>query len=321
MIYYTIKRILMLIPVILIVTFLVFILLNMAPGTIIDTMNIEKLTTEQYEELLSRYNLDKPVVHRYFIYMERLILHGDFGKSDFTDTNIWSLYITRWPTTLLLALCSVVFGASIGIPLGIFAANRSGTLWDNAVTLFTLIGISIPGFWLALMLMLQFSLKWPILPASGLNDGIKSLVMPTICGGIGLMASGCRQTRSSMLEQLNADYLRTARAKGVAEKKVIRSHALGNAMIPILTTLGNSLAFSISGSNVIETVFSIRGVGQLSVEAIQNRDVTLTMGCVILSTVMFTTIQLLVDILYAFVDPRVKSRYARPKKIKEGATT
>ena len=318
MIYYTVKRILMLIPVLLIVSLLVYVLLDMAPGSIIDTMNIEKLTEEQYQDLIKEYNLDKPVLYRYGLYMLNL-LKGDMGKSDFTGRDVWEMYSSRFPNTLLLAISSIIFGSAIGIPLGIFAAKRSGTLADSATTLVTLVGLSMPAFWLALMLMFQFSLKLQWLPAGGNSDGFRSLIMPTICSGLMLMASGCRQTRSSMLEQLNADYLRTARAKGVPEHVVINKHALGNAMIPILTTLGTSLGFAIGGSAVIEAVFTWRGVGQLAVEAVQNRDVTMTMGCTILTTALFVSIQLIVDLLYAFVDPRIKSRYARPKKIRSDA--
>jgi peptide/nickel transport system permease protein len=234
--------------------------------------------------------------------------------SDYTGLSVWSIYIERLPNTLVLALSSLVFGASVAIPLGVFAARRAGTLADNSVTFVSLIGMSMPGFWLGLLLLLQFSLKWQLLPAGGNRDGIRSIILPAICSGFILMASATRQTRSSMLEVLRADYLRTARAKGVPENMVIRKHALGNAWIPILTTLGGTLCQSIAGSAVIESVFAWPGIGRTVVEAVVARDVTMTLGCVIMTTTLYVMIQLVVDLMYAFVDPRIKSRYANQRR-------
>ena len=311
MIFYTIKRVLLLIPILIAVSIIVFLLLDLAPGNVIDMMQIENLSPEDYQQLLHEYNLDRSVFYRYGLYMVNL-LQGDLGQSDYTGLDVWQLYTSRFPNTLLLAVSSLLFGSIIGVPLGIFAAKRSGTLIDNAVTFVTIIGMSIPGFWLALLLMLQFSLKWQWLPAGG-TEGFRSLIMPTVCSGLAMMAGCTRQTRSSLLEQLNADYLRTARAKGVPEKVVTRKHALGNAWIPILTTIGGGLSFSIGGSAIIEAVFTWRGVGYLAVDAVINRDFTMTMGCTIMTTTMFVLIQLLVDLMYAYADPRIKSAYARPK--------
>ena len=312
MLSYFIRRVLLLIPILLAVSLIVFVLLDLAPGNIIDMMQIEQLTPEEYQELLRQYDLDKPVFYRYGKYIVNLV-QGNLGKSDYTGLDVWQLYTERFPNTLLLAISSIIFGSIVGIPIGIFAAKRAGSLADNAMTFVTLIGMSIPGFWLALMLMLQFSLKWQWLPAGGNEHGFRSIILPTICSGFVLMAGCARQTRSSMLEQLNADYLRTARAKGVPEKVVIRKHALGNAWIPILTTIGGALSFSIGGSAIIEAVFTWRGVGSLAVDAVISRDVTMTMGCTIMTTVMFVLIQLFVDMMYTIADPRIKSAYARPK--------
>jgi len=273
----------------------------------------EGMTQEQLEALMKQYNLDKPVLYRYGLYMLKLF-QGDLGKSDYTGLSVWSIYISRLPNTLELALASLIFGASFSIPLGILAARKAGTLIDNAVTLVTLIGMSMPGFWLGLLFLLQFALRWPILPAGGNDHGIRSVILPAICSGFMLMATATRQTRSSMLDQLNADYLRTARAKGVPEKVVIRKHALRNALIPILTTLGGNLCFAISGSAVIESVFTWPGVGRTAVEAVVSRDVTMTMGTTIMTTVLYVLIQLGVDLMYAMVDPRIKSQYANPNR-------
>jgi peptide/nickel transport system permease protein len=303
----------MLIPILLAVSITVYFLLDLAPGSIVDSMISENMTQEDIDELRRQYNLDKPVIYRYGLYMFKLF-QGDLGKSDYTGLDVWQVYISRLPNTLILAVSSLIFGSVIGIPLGILAARRAGTLADNAVTLITLIGMSMPSFWLALLLILQFSLHWQILPAGGTDEGFRSMILPTVCSGFVLMAGATRQTRSSMLEQLNADYLRTARAKGVPEKTVINKHALGNAWIPVLTTIGGAFCFSIAGSAIIEAVFTWPGVGRTAVEAVVSRDVTMTMGCTIMTTVMYVIIQLGVDLLYALVDPRIKSQYARPGK-------
>jgi peptide/nickel transport system permease protein len=311
LIRYAIRRVLLLIPILLAVSIIVYVLLDLAPGSVVDGMISGNMTQEDIAELEHKYNLDKPVLYRYGLYMVHLV-QGDLGKSDYTGLDVWEIYITRLPNTLILALTSLIFGSVIGIPLGILSARRAGTLVDNAITFITLLGMSMPGFWLALLFIIQFSLKWPILPAGGYDNGFASLVLPTICSGFVLMAGAARQTRASMLEQLNADYLRTARAKGVPEEVVINKHALGNAWIPILTMLGGALCASVAGSAIVEYVFSWPGVGRTAVEAVISRDVTMTMGCTIMTTAMYVLIMLAVDLLYAFVDPRIKSMYASP---------
>lgn len=313
MLRYALKRILLLIPILLAVSVIVYVLLDIAPGSIVDSMISDTMTEEDVEALRKEYNLDKSVWYRYGLYMLNL-LKGDLGVSDFTKLPVWDIYISRLPNTLELAFTSLIFGSVVAIPLGIVAAKRAGTLVDNAVTIITLIGMSMPSFWLALLFILQFSLKWPILPSGGNEDGIRSIILPTICSGFVLMATATRQTRSSMLEQLNADYLRTARAKGVPENVVINKHALGNAWIPILTTLGGSFCHAIAGSAVVETVFTWPGVGRTMVDAVVSRDVTMTMGCTMLTTSLYVLIMLAVDLLYATVDPRIKSMYASPRK-------
>lgn len=318
MLRYAIRRILLLIPILLAVSLIVYVLMDLAPGNVVDGMISEGMTQEDVDALYKKYDLDKPVLYRYGKYMLHLF-QGDLGKSDYTGLDVFNLYISRLPNTLLLAVSSLIFGSIIGIPMGIIAARKAGTIIDNVVTLITLIGISLPSFWLALLFIIQFSLRWPILPAGGMEDGFKSIVLPTVCSGFVLMASLTRQTRASMLEQLNADYLRTARAKGVPEEVVIRKHALGNAWIPILTTLGGSFSHSVAGSAVVESVFAWPGVGRTLVEAVTSRDVTQTMGCTIMTTALYVIITLIIDLLYAMVDPRIKSQYAIPKKKKVSA--
>ena len=313
MIRYVLRRLLWLISVIIAVSLLVFLLMELAPGTVIDAMQSEDMTPEQRQELIERYNLDKPVLYRYGLYMLKL-LHGDLGTSDIRKVEVWREFIQRLPNTLELAFASLLIGATISIPLGIFASRHAGSLYDNAVTVFSLIGMSMPIFWLGLILLLLFSYRLSWLPAGGNREGIQSLILPAICGSLGMIANTARQTRSNMLEVLHADFLRTARAKGVPESVVIRKHALGNAWIPILTTIGIGLSAQLAGSVVIETVFAWPGIGRLAVEAVTQRDVPMATGVIIMTSIMYVLVQLIVDLLYAFVDPRIKAQYVRAGK-------
>jgi peptide/nickel transport system permease protein len=309
---YIFRRILWLIPVIICVSFLIFALMDLAPGTVVDTMLSDAATTEEKAALLAEYDLDKPLVYRYGKYMFNLV-QGDLGRSDVTGISVWELYIGRLPATLSLSLAALVIGSALSIPLGIFASRHTGKVSDSATTAFTLTGMSMPSFWLGLLLLLLFSYKLGWLPAGG-NKGLASYILPALCSGLMLMATATRQTRSSMLEILRSDFLRTARSKGVAEKVVIRKHALRNALMPIVTTIGSTLSMTLAGSAVVESVFAWPGVGRLTVQAVSSRDVSLTCGCVIMTTILIVFILLLVDILYAFIDPKIKDQYQRPRK-------
>lgn len=311
-------RLLWLIPVIVCVAFIIYALLDLAPGNIVDTLSTENLTEEQYQELLAKYDLDKPMVYRYGKYMWNL-LHGDLGRTQSTNLDIWEEYSSRFPATLKLAIAGMCVGIVLAIPLGVFAARHAGSIADNLVTVFSMSGISMPSFWLGLMLLYVFAYKLPIFPLGGFEGGFKSVVLPALCSGMLMAGTTARQTRSSMLEVLRADYLRTARAKGVSEKVVIRKHALGNALIPIITSIGNTLAMMLAGSSVVESVFSWPGVGRLTVQAINNRDVTQACGCVILTCIIFVVLLLLVDLAYAMVDPRIKAQYASKKRKRSAA--
>ena len=316
MLRYFLKRILWLIPVIMVVTFIVFGLLELAPGNIVDTMTSSNMTAEEYQALRAQYNLDKTVFYRYALYMFNLC-RGDLGVSYVTGGNVWNMYMSRLPRTLLLSFTALVIGSLAAVLLGVVAARRAGKLADNVATTLSLIGMSMPGFWLGLLLLLLFSQQLGWFPAGGVEHGIRSLILPAVCSSFMLMATAARQTRSSMLEVLNAEYLRTARSKGVPEKVVIRKHALGNAWIPILTTIGMSFSMSIAGSVVVESVFNWPGVGRLATESLNARDVPATIGTVILTTILYVLVLLVVDLLYAFVDPRIKSQYVSKKRKKK----
>ena len=321
MLRYTVRRVLWLIPIICIVVFILYFLLDHAPGSIVDQMTTGDMTEAEMAQLREQFDLDKSVFYRYVKYMIGLV-QGNLGVSQATRTSVWHEFITRFPNTIVLALSGLVIGVVIGVPLGINAAKRPGSIYDNFTTMFAMVGMSMPNFWLGLLLMLLFSYKLKIFPTGGiggLSGGLLGMVLPAISTSLMMIATTTRQVRSSMLENIRSDYLRTARAKGVSEHDVIYKHALGNAWIPIITSIGGTLTTSMAGSAVIETVFSWPGVGKLTVDAVMRRDVTVVCGCVILTTIIYVVLLLLVDILYAFVDPRIKSQYtSRSKKKKKG---
>ena len=315
---YIFRRLLLLIPVIILVSFIVFALMDLAPGDRMSQWDLGNMTQEEVAAVRAQLGLDDPMLIRYGRYMFRLV-QGDLGTADLTGFSVWESFMARLPNTLVLAAAAIIIGVSISIPLGIYAARRSGSVVDNITTAFTMLGMSMPGFWLGILMMLIFAYKLNWLPAGGFNQGIRSVILPGICAAMTLLAQNTRQTRSSMLEVLKADYLRTARAKGVPDKVVIRKHALGNALIPIVTTIGMSLAHAISGTAVIETVFAWPGIGRLLVEAVAARDVTSITGLTILTAVMYVFILLFVDLAYAFLDPRIRAQYTNVKKKKKSS--
>lgn len=309
---YILRRLLMLIPVIIGVSLLIFLVLNLAPGDVISIISSDGMSPEEVAALRAELGFDQPVLIRYLRYMGGLV-RGDLGTSYITGRSVFQAYMERLPATMRLAFASVLFSVALSIPLGIFSATHKGTIRDNVSMVGALLGLSMPNFWLGLLLIIAFSLNLKIFPSSG-DTGFLSLVLPAITVGTGLMATLTRTTRSSMLDVIRQDYLRTARAKGVPEKVVIRKHALKNAMIPIITIIGTQLSNVLGGAVLTETVFSWPGVGRLIVDSISQRDITMVTGCIILKTITITIILLIVDLLYAVVDPRVKSRFAGTKK-------
>ena len=308
---YITKRILMLIPVILGTSLLVFCVMALAKGDAVTVMTAgQPLSTEQIEELRESLGLNRPLLVRYFDYLLD-ICRGDFGTSIISGEPVLKLFLSKFPATVKLALAATAVNIVLSIPLGIFSARHQGSLADNGAMVVGLVGLSMPSFWLGLMLMTVFcvNLKW--LPALSTAGDFKSIILPAIALGTGMMATSTRTTRSAMLDVLRQDYLRTARAKGVPEKVVINKHALKNAMIPILTTTGTQLAKAFGGGAVIEMVFAFPGVGKLLVDAIDTRDTNLACGCIILQTTITVVVLLLVDLLYGFVDPRIKAQYAK----------
>ena len=304
---YVFKRILLLIPIMLAVSFIVYFIVDLAPGDDIDAIYGNELTVEQKNELRETLGYNDPLVVRYARYMGKL-LTGDMGTSSSYREPVMQLYFNKFPATLELAFWGIIVALLIAIPLGIIAAVHQNTFIDSTSMILGLLGMSIPNFWFGLMLIILFSRTLGWLPSFG-NDGWTSIILPAITVGVGQAALLIRTTRSSMLEVIRQDYLRTARAKGVNERTVIYHHALRNALIPIITAAGTQLGIALGGSIVVESVIAWPGVGKLTIDAFNARDTTLVVGCLILTTAFSSILMVLIDIIYAFVDPRIKARY------------
>jgi peptide/nickel transport system permease protein len=290
---------------------LVYFILDFAPGDAADILAAPDATVEEKQKLRESLGLNRNILVRYAEYMTNMV-RGDLGTSYITKRDVFTTFMEKVPNTLALGFTSFFFSVLLSIPLGIYAAKHRGTLRDNASMVFALVGISIPMFWLGLLLILFFSLRLGWFPSGG-TAGPSSLILPAITLGVGQMALLTRTTRSSMLEVLSQDYLRTARAKGVPERTVINKHALRNAILPIITIIGNQMATVIGGTILTETVFSWPGVGRLIIDSLNSRDTPQVTGSVLLTTLALCFIVLFVDLLYGLVDPRIKAQYVSKK--------
>jgi len=262
--------------------------------------------------------LDAPYIVQLLGYLNNVFLHFDFGSSYIQRTPVIVEMVERLPYTLTIASICIVLQTVIGTPLGIIAAiNRNS--WGDRISMFVaLFGVSIPSFWVGMMLVLLFSVQLGWLPAYGIG-GLEFYILPCVANVLPGIASQARQTRSSMLEVIRSDYIVTARAKGLSEQAVIFKHALPNALIPIITVLGNGFSMMLAGTIIIETVFAIPGIGTYMMNAINNRDYPVIEGSVIILAIVFSLIMLSVDLIYAFVDPRIKGQFAGKKRGKAHA--
>ncbi len=304
MLKYVLRRILQSIPVIIGTTFLTFILLEIVPGDPVAMMMKEHISPEVVERVRAQMHLDDPWPQRYGRYMWDL-LHGNFGQSYKLKRDVGDLLKAAFPPTLALTLASLLVAWGIGIPAGIIAATRPYSGADNGVTFFALLGVSVPIFWLGLVMQLVLGWKLGWLPISGFK-GLQYLIMPALALGAGSAAVIARLIRSSLLEVMGADYVRTARAKGVRERMVLIRHALKNSLLPVVTVMAIQVADLLSGAVITESVFGIPGVGRISVGAIQRRDFPLLMGSVILTVVLVVIGNLVADVSYAYLDPRIR---------------
>ena len=304
---YVLKRLLMLIPVIIGVSFLVFFIMSLSPGDPARTILGETAPIEAVEALREELGLNDPVLKRYVDYMGGL-LHGDMGTSYKSNRPVFDEIMGRFPATLKLSLWGMLFAVALSIPIGIISATKQYSLVDGVSMVGALLGVATPNFWPGLILLIVFSLNQTSFPSGGM-DGWKTYIMPVITLGTGCMASITRTTRSSMLEVIRQDYIRTAQAKGMKQRVVITRHALRNALIPVITVIGLQFGYLLGGAVLTETVFSWPGVGTYLVNSIKAKDTPSVMGCVIVFSIAFSIVNLLVDLLYAFVDPRIKSKY------------
>ena len=312
---FVLKRLLQLIPVIIGVTFIVFFIMNLAPGDPAAIILGDQATAEALAMKREELGLNDPLLVRYFNYMKNL-LRGDMGTSYKNNIPVWNQVIDRLPNTAILAVAGIFIALLFGIPIGILSAKKQYSLIDNISMVAALIGVSMPNFWSGLLLVMLFSLTLGWLPSQGMGSGgvipvLRSIILPSLTLGINSMAMVARMTRSSMLEVIRQDYISTAQAKGLNDHVITTQHMLRNALIPIITAVGLQFGHLLGGAMLAETVFSWPGLGRLMVDSIKSRDIPMVLGCVVFMATMFSIVNLIVDIVYAFVDPRIKSMYKK----------
>lgn len=317
MIRYVIKRFILVIPVLLGATLLVFTIMDMTPGDPVKQLVGGDATQEDIDAMREKMGLNDPFVVRYARFIFNL-LHGDLGTSYRNNLEVSSQILERLRNTMILAGAAVFIAVVIGIPVGIISAIKQYTAFDNIVMVVTLFLAAAPVFWLGLMLVIVFSLKLRLLPSAGMKTGFplifRYLLLPAVTLSSNTLATVARTTRASMLEVVRQDYIDTARSKGLKESKVTIKHMLSNALIPIVTIVGLSFGGLLGGSAVTESVFAWPGVGRFVVESISFRDTPAILGAVVMLSIFTTCVNLLVDLLYAFIDPRIKSQYQSRKK-------
>jgi peptide/nickel transport system permease protein len=315
MVYIT-KRAIESLVVLILVSIIVFCLMRLLPGDpilmLVTRNQQESFSEERIEEIKHQYGLDKPLLIQYFSWVKG-ISRGDFGKSLIDNTPVLNEVTKRIPITLNLSAAAFITGIIIGIPAGVLCAIRRGKLADTIVTFLANLGITVPSFWLGFVLIYLFSLKLNWLPVMGYTSpfrdfslNIQQIIMPVICLAVFPIASTARQTRSSMLEVMKEDYIRTAWSKGLRERLVILRHGLKNGLIPVVTLLGMSLSMIIGGSVIIETVFNIPGMGRLAASAVSNQDYPYIQCVVFFIAIVVLLVNFLVDMTYAWLDPRIK---------------
>ena len=309
MLKYIAKRLLMLIPVILGISFIIFSIMSLTPGDPARLILGENASEEQVHELRIQMGLDNPFVIRYADYIFDAV-RGDFGKSYRNGIPVFEEIFSRFPNTIKLAFWGITLSIVIGIPVGIISAVKQYTIIDSLSLVAAMLLTSIPAFWLGLMLILVFSLKLDLLPTTGV-DTWKNFVMPSVTLAAGTMATLIRMTRSTMLEVIRQDYIRTAKAKGAGERRIVFKHALRNALLPVVTVIGINFGFQLGGAMIIETVFAMPGLGTLMITSVRMRDTPMVMASVLFVAVAIGITNLAVDILYAYIDPRIRAQYAK----------
>ena len=312
MLRYIGKRILSMIPVLIGISIVVFFAVRLIPGDFATITLGTQYTEEAAAALREKYGLNQPLIMQYLIWLKG-ILSGDFGYSYISRQPVLSLLASRLPVTLELTVLSLLMAVLFGIPMGFWAACRRNRLPDSLVTVTGLLGISIPNFWLGTMMTLFFSLRLGLVPSGGfvplsqgLGANLRTMVLPAIALGMAVSAVVMRSSRSAMIEVIDQEYMKMARAKGLSGIRLIWKHAVKNTMVNVLTILGLQIGSLLGGSVVIEQIFSLPGMGSLALQAITNRDYMLLQGTVLLAAVMFVAINLIVDLLYCVVNPQIR---------------
>jgi len=315
---YVRKRLLQAVPVIFGITILTFFIMKLAPGGPLTGMISPRVSSESLQRAREALGLNKPIIVQYWNWLKELV-QGNFGYSTYNGQDVLAMILERLPATLLLTVTAFVFSFIVGIPLGVYSATHKYSKGDYGLTVFSFIGISVPSFFFGMGMIYIFALKLKWFPTSGFGSStfhgtgmalvlhkLRYLVMPALVMSLSNIATVMRFARSSMIETLNQDYIRTARAKGLAEKAVIYRHALKNSMIPVITIFGQSIPNLFGGAYITEKVFGWPGMGLLGVEAIGNRDYQVLMGLTLFTAVLVLLGNLLADIMYSFVDPRIR---------------
>ena len=314
---YIIQRLLQALIVLVIVTLIVFFVMRLLPGDplliyMAQNTQFETLSQEALEQLRHEYGLDKPVMVQYFNWLVNTF-QGDFGSSIYYKEKVGKLILQRFPVTLHLGVLALMVGIILGIPAGLIAAVRRGKWADKIITPLTYIGVTIPTFWLGVLMIYAFGLKLSLLPIAGYTSPMtdfwmstKQVIMPVICLAVFGLAGNARQMRSSMLEVIQQDYIRTAWAKGLHERYIIIKHALKNSLIPIITLLGMGVSMVFGGSVIVETVFAIPGIGRLAISSTFGQDYVVVQAVTFIMTSIVLLCNLLVDISYAWIDPRIR---------------
>lgn len=301
---YFVRRILETIPLMLIISVFVFMFIHLLPGDPAKTLAGVEATVEEVEAIREEWGLNDPLIVQYGNYMKDL-LRGDMGRSLKSSTPVTELILSRFQYTIQLVLAGVLWAPALGIFIGVMCAIKRGKAFDLGGMLFAIAGLSAPGFWVGLMLIQVFAVNLGWLPSGGL-DSWRSLVLPSVVMGLGIMAVLARYSRSSMLETLREDYVRTARAKGQKESVVMFRHAFKNSLIQVVTILGLQIGGLLSGSVITETIFSIPGMGRLLVDSIAYRDYPAIQGLLMIFSLQYVLINLFVDLLYGVINPKIR---------------
>lgn len=307
------KKILTAIPVLLVVSIVLFLLLNVMPGDAADSMAAADATAEEIAQLREDLGLNDPMYIQYLNWLKN-VLKGDFGISLLNGASVTEKIATRLPVTLELTLLAMTIAVAIALPMGVLSATKRNSIFDTIASVFSMIGVAIPHFWLAMLLVILFAVKLYLLPASGftpidvsLAKNFRGMILPAFSVGLGFAATVMRQTRSNMIDVLSADYINTAKAKGMSNGVIVWKHGVRNALIPVVTVIGMQTGRLLGGAIVVESIFGLPGLGTAIVQSIFSRDYQMTMGCVMMVAIIIIAINTLVDILYVVIDPRTRS--------------